>query len=601
MAKRLLYPLYFSKRMKNTTIIYICLTALIGGLSSCGSGQRLSKSSEKGNGPGSINKRVSELKQHEFENSYFDGIREKMAGNYQTALRDFEQAAKIDNNAAPAYYEIANADVQLNKVEDAEKASEKAVSIDKGENKWYLLQLSDIYRFEKKWDKAAGLYQKLIANDPDNAENYFRLAAIYEAAGNSSDAIKEYDKIEKIFGTSEEVALQKEKLYVAQGKYDKAIDVINKLIEANPDDPSYYQLLAETWMKSGNEAKALEVYNNLLKKNPNDGQTQLALAEFYYQKGDHAKAFEMLKTAFGNPKLSIDNKISILYNDYLMQPNKDEEDKADAYALTRIMVAAHPADAKAHAIFGDMFYLDKKYDSARVEYRKSLETKKDIFSVWQQLLLCEAELKDYKDLSDESDKALELFPAQPVVYFMSGEANLQLKNYKKAADVLESGLNQVTDNKLLELDFYNNLAEAYYRLNDYTKSDMYFEKVLAQDPDNVLALNNYAYYLSVRNENMDKAEAMSKKSLEKEPANASYLDTYGYILYKEGKYDEAAKFISQSLDADKKSGEVNEHYGDVEYKLGHVEKAVEYWKYAKQYGDDSPTLDKKIANQKIVE
>ena len=587
--------------MKNTTILFISLLGAVSGLTSCGSGKHMPKNSDKGSGPGTINNRITEMRQHEFENSYFDGIREKMAGNYQNALRDFEQATKIDNNAAPAYYEMANADVQLNKIEEAEKASEKAESIDKGENKWYLLQLSDIYRFEKKWDKAASLYQKLILNDPDNTEYYFRLAAIYEAAGNTSEAIKEYDRIEKKFGTSEEVAIQKEKLYVGEKKYDKAIEVINKLIEANPDETSYYQLLAETWLKAGNEQKAMDVYNDLLKKNPNDGQTQLALAEFYYQKGDHAKAFDMLKMAFGNPKLSIDNKISILYNDYLMQQNKDEEDKADAYILTKIMVTAHPAEAKAHAIYGDLLYMDKKYDSARTEYRKSLETKKDIFAVWQQLLLCEGELRDYKALADESDKALELFPAQPIVYFMDGVSNLQLKNYKKAADIMESGLSQITENKPLELDFYNNLAEAYYRLNDYTKSDMYFEKVLAQDPENALALNNYAYYLSVRNEKMDKAEAMSKKSLEKEPGNASYLDTYGYILYKEGKYEEAAKFISQSLDVDRKSGDVNEHYGDVEYKLGHVEKAVEYWRYAKQYGDDSPDLDKKIANQKIVE
>jgi len=587
--------------MKNNTIFYVFLLASLSVLASCSSGQRLSKSKDENNNPNSLSTGLSELKQHEFDEYYFDGEREKVAGNYEKALQYYEQAAKTDNNSASAYYEIANADVQLNKIEDAEKASEKAVGIDKDANKWYMLQLSDIYRFEKKWDKAADLYQRLIGIEPGNMEYYLRLAAIYEAAGNTAEAIKEYDKIEKTFGVVGEVALEKVKLYTAEGKYDKAVDILNTLIEKNPGEPSYYQLLAETWLKAGKEAKALEVYNTLLAKNPNDGETQLALAEFYYKKGDHAAAFDMLKKAFGNPKLSIDNKVSILYNDYLMQPNKDEEDKTETYTLAKIMVATHPSEAKAHAIYGDVFYLDKNYDSARVQYRKSLETKKDIFAVWQQLLVCEGELKDYKALADESDKALELFPSQPFVYFMDGVSNLQLKNYKKAADVLESGVDQVADNNSLEIDFYNNLAEAYYRLNDYTKSDMYFEKVLDKDPDNALALNNYAYYLSVRNEKLDKAEAMSKKSLEKEPTNASYLDTYGYILYKEGKYEEAAKYISQSLEADKQSADVNEHYGDVEYKLGNVEKALEYWKYAKQYGDDSPALDRKIANQKIVE
>ena len=587
----------FEKSMKKTTLIYFLL-ALIS-LSACNTGKKLSKDQDSGGR--SLKKGLSEIKQHQFDQDFFVGIDEKLAGNYQNALRDFEAAAKTDNNSASAYYEIANADVELSKIDDAEKASERAVTLDKSQNKWYLLQLSDIYRFEKKWDKAAGIYQKLITNEPDNPEYYFRLAAIYEAGNNSAEAIKEYDRIDKKFGPSEEVALQKHKLYVNEGKYDKAVEILNKLIEDDPDETSNYQLLAETWLKAGNEAKALEVYNNLLKKNPDDGQSQLALAEFYYQKGDHTNAFDMLKKAFGNSKLAIDQKIKILYNDYLMQPNIDKEDKDDEYILAKTMVAAHPADAKSHAIYGDIFYLDKKYDSARIEYRRSLETKKDIFSVWQQLLQCDAELKDYRSLADESEKALELFPSQPIVYFMDGVSNLQLKNYKKAAEVLESGLNQVADNKDLELEFDNNLAEAYYRMHDYAKSDMYFEKVLDKDPNNTLALNNYAYYLSVRNERMDKAEAMSKKSLEKEPHNASYLDTYGWILYQRGKYEEAAKYIIQSLDIEKDNAEVNEHYGDVEYKLGKVDTAVEYWKKAKQYGSDSPNLDKKISNQKIVE
>jgi len=572
----------------------LCLLML-----SCKTGQHAQKGGS-GN-PHSFTERISSYKQANFDKQYFDGIQEKMVGNYQNALHNFEEAAKTDANNAAVYYEIANADVQLNHIADAEKAGEKAVNLDNGQNKWYILQLSDIYRFEKKWPQAAALYDRLIKSDPDDPENYFRLAAIDEAQNKNADALKVYEKVEETFGKSEDVTVQKLNIYIAMGKYDKAISEINKLIDADPANTRYYQLLADTWMKSGNEAKAMEVYDQLMLKNPNDGETQLTLAEVYLKKGDNLKAFEMLKKAFANKSLSIDNKIGILYNNYLMQPKLDEEEKKDAYTLTEIMVNTHPGEAKAHAIYGDFLYQDKKYEQARDQYRISLETKKSIFAVWQQLLSADAELKDYKSLADESEKALDYFPNQPLVYFLDGVANNQLKNYKKAATILESGLNQLTDNKALEIEFYNNLGEAYYRLNDYAKSDSYFDKALDKDPNNTLALNNYAYYLSVRDEKLDKAEEMSKKTLDKEPDNASYLDTYGWILYKRGKFEEAAKYIKQSLDKEKQSAEVNEHYGDVEFKLGSVDTAVEYWKYAKQYGSDSPTLDKKIANHRIIE
>jgi len=579
--------------------ISIYTLAIVLLLASCKTGQNAQKGAH--GDPNSLTNRLSSFNQVQFDKSYFEGIQEKMTGNYQNALRDFEEAAKADPKSAAAWYEIANASVQMSKIAQAEKAAEMAVSLDNGENKWYLLQLTDIYRFEKKWKEAAILYDKLIKLDPEEAENYFKLAAVYEADNKPTDALKVFDKIESNFGANEEVQLEKIRIFLETSKYDKAVAEINKLILAHPENMKYYQLLADAYIKAGNEAKAMEVYDQLLKNNPNDGETQLAMAEFYNKKGEHEKALDMLKKAFANPAVSIDNKIGILYNDYLMQPKLDESEKQEAFVLTQLMVQAHPTDPKGHAIYGDFLYQEKKFDESRIEYRKSLETKTSIFAVWQQLLLADAELKDYKALADESEKALDYFPNQPLVYFLNGVSNLQLKNYKKAADILEAGLNQNMDNKALEIDFYNNLAEAYYRLNNFAKSDSYFDKTLEKDPDNTQALNNYAYYLSVRNANLDKAEAMSKKSLDKDPGNASYLDTYGWILYQRGKYQDAATFIKQSLDKEKSSAEVNEHYGDVEYRLGNVDIAIQYWKLAKQFGSDSPNLDKKIANQKIVE
>jgi tetratricopeptide (TPR) repeat protein len=265
------------------------------------------------------------------------------------------------------------------------------------------------------------------------------------------------------------------------------------------------------------------------------------------------------------------------------------------------LVKTHPEDAKSYALYGDFLYLDKKYTEARKAYLKSLTYRNDVFAVWQQLFFIDSELKNYQDMASDASKALDIFPSQPIIYFFSGVAKSELKKYQDAVDDFNAGLGMTLENKPLELQFYLNLAEAYNSLKMYPKSNESFEKALTLDPDNALALNNYAYYLSVRNENLEKAEEMSKKSLEKDPANPSYLDTYGWILYKRGKFNEAATYVKRAIDQDSGDAVVAEHYGDILFKLGDTDAAVTWWKKAKQLGATSEKLDKQISDKKIYE
>lgn len=536
----------------------------------------------------------------EFDRVFFEGQKEKLLGNFENAAKHFENATKIDNQSGVSYYELANAYMNMRKFAMAEQAAK--ISIDRdGKNKWYRILLADVYQNQKKWAEAAGVYEKLTELYPDNTDYYFNLAALYLMLDKPNDAVKVYDRVEKKFGPLENILLQKHKIYYESGKYEKALDEINKLVKSDPENIKYQQILAQTYLKAGKEAQAFELFKKIQEKDTSNANLQLVLAEYYFKKGEKTKSFEMLKQAFANKNLDIDTKIQILYTNYLMQQNPDAAARKDAYSLTEILNATHPKDAKAHAIYGDFLYQDKKYKEAQAEYKKAVELKKDVFAVWQQLMLIETELRDYKALREDSEKALELFPNQPIVYFFNGLAKMELKNYKEAIEVMQSGLNLSLDNQSLEGQFYVNLAEAYHRTNNFEKSDEYFEKAIALDGNNILALNNYAYYLSIRNAKLNKAEEMSKKTLALEPGNASYQDTYGWILFKMGKYEEAEKWIRKAVEQDRESGEVLEHYGDVLYKLGKTDEAVDYWKRAKKAGVESKDIDKKIAGKKILE
>jgi Tfp pilus assembly protein PilF len=196
------------------------------------------------------------------------------------------------------------------------------------------------------------------------------------------------------------------------------------------------------------------------------------------------------------------------------------------------------------------------------------------------------------------------FPNQAIVYFLNGAGQFNKKNYTNAIKSLNHGIDIQSDDSLGMLgDMYSMLGDTYNILKEYTRSDSAFEKVLQLEPTNASVMNNYAYYLSVRNANLDKAEKLSKRSLELKPDEATFLDTYGWILYQQHKYKEAKDYIQKAVDAnpDNADGTLYEHLGNVYYKLGDKEKAIEYWKKAKDKGSDNIQLDKQIQEQKLYE
>jgi tetratricopeptide (TPR) repeat protein len=198
--------------------------------------------------------------------------------------------------------------------------------------------------------------------------------------------------------------------------------------------------------------------------------------------------------------------------------------------------------------------------------------------------------------------ALELFPNQALFYFFYGVANIQKQKFQEAVDYLTIGKDFVVKNPPLLSQFYANLGDSYYRLKDHKNSDKYYEKALEIEPNNIYVLNNYSYYLSLRNENLERAEKLSAKANEIEPNQPNYEDTYAWILYKQGKYIAAKEWLEKALENGGKSNAVIvEHLGDVHAKLGNIDKALELWNQAKTLGETSEFIDKKIADKQLYE
>lgn len=565
-------------------------------LFSCKSHKSLSHSLET---PDQNQKGLSEKSRMDFEHLFFDGAREKILGNYESAEARFLQALKIDPTSAATMYELATIYTFQNNKNQALIFSKKAAAADP-KNSWYQLLYAESLKESKKPVEAAAVYEKLLQNFPDRLDFYYELANAYLFANKPYDAIKTYNRIEERIGVSEDASMQKIKIYKSLNNTDKGIEETKKLIAAFPKEGKYYGIIGELYQEKGQHEKALQAYNDLLKIDPENAYVHLSLADYYRNQKQNEKSFEEIKIAFKSKLLDIDTKIKILLSYYSITETYSEL-KADADTLCKILVEVHPDEAKAFSMYGDFLYRDKKLEQARIEYRKSIALDKEKYALWNQLLIIESELNDYDAMEKESKEATELFPNQALPYFFNGAANVQLRNYQAAIDILTEGKNFVFDKQLLA-QFYANIGDAQNQLKNYGASDSAYNKALELDANNVYVLNNYAYYLSIRNTDLEKAEHMSKKTNDLEPNNNSYQDTYGWILYQMKKYDDAKIWVGKALDnGGKTNGTLLEHYGDILYQLGDKDNAVKYWQDAKKAGGASELLEKKIMEKKLYE
>jgi tetratricopeptide (TPR) repeat protein len=468
------------------------------------------------------------------------------------------------------------------------------------ENTYYLVLYGNLLQSNEQYEESLKVFEQLSQLKPNNIDYLDNLAVSYIYVGKNDKAIETYNRIESKIGVTEEFSLKKQSLYLQEGKVDKAGEEIDKLITVFPTESRYYAILAEMYMANGMEDKALEAYQKNIELDPENPYIHITLADYYKKKGEPEKAFEELKIGFANPNLDIDTKVQILVAYYsvieLYNDSKDE-----AFELAEILIKTHPDNPKSYSIYGDFLYQAKQFEEARQAFRKVISIDSSKYVVWEQLIFIESELNDVDAMLSESLGAIELFPEQPLLYLFAGNAYIQKKKWEEGIKILEEGVDYVVNNIKMEEQFYSFLGDAYNQIKDDAKSDEYYEKVLKLNPDNDYVLNNYAYFLSLRNENLEKAAEMAGRAVELKPGSANQ-DTYGWVLYQMGNYDEAAIMIKKAIDNGANSSAVIlEHYGDVLWKLDRKEDAVDYWIKAKAAGEGSEFLDKKVEEKKLYE
>jgi tetratricopeptide (TPR) repeat protein len=542
----------------------------------------------------------STIEEIEFAKDFVDGCALRMKGNFEEAKALFVKCNQIDPNSAPVKYELAMVYKLLGVNDQAVHYARAAAQADP-KNEWYQLLLIELYNGMRQYNQSVKILESLVKNYPEKSEFKEDLAIEYSVIGQYDKAFKIYNELEKIYGVNEQLTLNKAKLLKNQKKFRETEMELIRLSQSNPKETRFYSYLADFYIEQGDLPKAKEMYDKIIAIEPNNPFVNLALHDYYSTQKKSAEAYECLRKAFLNPDLDVNTKANIATTFY-ENVNRPDGDiyREHGTELSKIMVQVHPQSAEANGIYADFLKLDKKLNEAAEYYYKSATKDKGNFRVWKEMLSVYSQLKQWDSLEHQSNIAIEVFPSFPEVYFYNGYANIQLANYKKAARSLQDGLEFVVDNKLMMIEFYKNMAEAYFYSGEYDKAYKAFDDVLKINSDQKEVLNQYAWYLLQRKESLDKAEKLSRKANELEPNNSSYMDTYGWILYTQKKYTEAEQWLEGAAKLSRKPI-ILEHYGDVLYRLGKTADALKYWEEAKSAGGNSEALNRKIKDKKLNE
>jgi len=542
----------------------------------------------------------TEANKQKFDKNYFEGIKAKSLENNEKAIKSFSKCLELNSESAPALYELSLLYQKQGDFNLALEKINKAIALD-SENKWFILTAAEINFSTQDFKTASTQYKRLIELEPKKEELYFQLADVYIYDEDYKSAITVYDDLEKINGPNKLLYIQKHKLYMQLKREDKAIKELERALRKYKEDLELMQLLAEAFLLNDQKKEAFIVFNKMSKISPDNGRLHLSLSEYYRDIGENEKSFEELHLAFKSKTLSIDVKVGILVS-YFALINYEEKMKEQALKLGRTLVLVHKSDPKAHAVYADLLYSCNMFTDAEIHYEEVLSMEKSKVEVWTQLLFIQIEKKDFDKMLELSSQAITYFPFNALLYYFNGIANYRLSNPEETVKSLNSGLEFIVDNDVLLLEFYSSLADAYNTLDNYELSDSFYEKALELDSHNVIVLNNYAYYLSLRKAKLLKAKRMSFKCNSLEPNNGTYQDTYAWILYQNLEYSEAKKWILKALEnGGEKNAVIVEHYGDILYKLGETKEAIKNWEKAKELGEGSIYLERKIQKKELYE
>lgn len=542
--------------------------------------------------------RISE-EQLDLDQLFMEANKQKMIGNDDKAKAAFRDILdKFPDNPAAAY-ELSRLLLQQDSTEKAIALGEVAVR-EEPDNKWYKIFLAKAYEKIGRNEAGADLYDQLIEAEPRNPDYYYQKAFFLVKQQEIKEAIQVYDQLEKEIGPTTEIAKRRHNLYLGLGDFKKAAAEYEDLAERFPNNPEYLLELAAFYEQIDDRKAALETYRRVLEIDPDHPKATLVVAGGSAPKNDELQYINSLKPVFEDPTIRIDLKVGkILPIVQQLNENPDPVLADQLLQLTDILERVHRDDAKSYAAAGDVLIAVNRNEQAAEKYIQALDYDDTVFQVWEQLQYALLLAGDARQLAKYSEYALDVFPNQALNYYHAALGYLGISDPDEALSLLEQALFMSARDENMQQNVISAIGMAYTLEGNAPEARDAFNKALELNENSAIGQTRYAYFL-LQTDKTDEAGKILKRFAKIGQGQALFEETQALAGLKTGQYTEAATSLGNYLDQGGKLFPRGlELYGDILFRAGQPEAALDAWNQALDMGSKSAELKQKIANKKL--
>ena len=540
--------------------------------------------------------------QRKYDYFFLEAMRLKEKKDYASAFGLLQHCLDIHPNAASALYEVSQYYMFLRQVPQGQEALEKAVA-NAPDNYWYSQGLASLYQQQNELDKAVTLLEQMVVRFPAKQDPLFNLLDLYGRQEKYDEVISTLNRLEKRMGKNEQLSMEKFRIYLQMKDDKKAFQEIESLVQEYPMDMRYQVILGDVYLQNGKKQEAYDVYQKVLAAEPDNPMAIFSMASYYKQTGQEELYQQQLDTLLLNKKVTPDTKVGVM-RQMIVENEQADKDSTQIIALFDRIMKQEQDDPQIPMLYAQ-YLLSKKMESESVPVLEQVVDLDPTNKAARMMLIgAAAKKEDYKHIIKVCEPGIEATPDALEFYYYLAIAYNQAEKPDSVISICTRALEHKTADGKKEIvsEFYSILGDMYHTQKQMKEAYAAYDSALVYNPSNIGALNNYAYYLSVERRDLDKAEEMSYKTVKAEPNNATYLDTYAWILFEKGNYAEARIYIDNAMKSEggDKSDVIVEHCGDIYYMTGDVDGALTYWKKALEMGSESKTLKQKIEKKKYI-
>ena len=547
---------------------------------------------------------VSLTDQRKAEYIFVQAQSEKLKGNYDSFYELLSHAHAIDStNTAISFY-LGMSKLRMNNA--TKESCEQGLALMK---KHFDAQPEDLYETTFYSDanmqlghpeEALRAIKVLNEYNPNRLELQVRLAEAYSQSGDYAQSNATYDSIAALFGNAIQITSSKIENYMAMNDSAGALREMRGLLATAPRNDSYNIAMSSLFQHYGKSDSALYYLDRAQEYAPDNGYIYLARAEYYSQTGDSVGYEQQIYNALTAEQLDVDSKLGVLLG-YIRQQLAREDTTQRINNLFTVLIQQHPHEAKIHQLYSEYLYARKDIKGAIEQLAYSLDVNPTDAESWRNMVILNMMDDNYADAVKASEKALEYNPDNVDLRRYVAGCYYQMEDYDKAIASYEETLSMVDSTELvLRAEIITGLGDIYSQIKDTVKAIECYERALELDPLNSGALNNYAYFLAQRGEDLDRAERMAALAVKDNPENANFIDTYAWVFFAKKDYEKALLYIKQAVELDE-DNHLLEHYGDILWFIGEKDQAIEQWNKALEEDPDNEVLQRKVKDKTYYE